>query len=353
MEGHDRAKPRPRLRRVERAERRPFRLSARDLEILRHLAAARVLSSSLIARLVTFGQRLASDQVVVRRLRDLYDHGLVDRLIHQEPFLFSPDGLVRGTGRLVYALSAGGARLLAQHTGDASVAAHRWDKNNHEAEFLYIQHELQLATVYTAVTLAARTRPDVTMDFWRQGHELRSTFFTDAGGHRVPASPPGERRDTQAHTVYPDAFFALVRTNPTSGQEEALYCLVEADRSTEGHAKFQRKLENYARWRALGVHREAFGVPDFVVLTVTVSAARRDSLANLARQTYDWKRDPALFRFATQGDLPLDEPQRLFGPVWRTPGDTNFRRLLTDVAASATMPLHLPQLTQLRPQPAP
>lgn len=355
MSDTPRAKPVARLERQGPEKLRPCRIGQRDLAALTHLAQTKVLSSGLIARLLTAGRPLRSDQVIVRRLRDLYDHQYISRVVHTVPFVFDPVGRVRGSGRILYVLAGRGAEEVARATGSGHVLAHRWDKTSRELRWFEAEHELAIGAVYTTLRLAERVwHPRVSVGTWRQGRALLDTFFVDEAGHLAMPRSAEERASLRAHTVFPDAFFSLLRLDPEDGTTKAWHYLLELDRSTQQHERFLRKLKNYARWRALKLHTNAYGIGDFTVLTVCRSRERRDQLARLAKTAYAWKTEPPIFRFCYQGDFSLDEPQRLAGPIWRTAADErDLRRLFTDPGDSARMPVGLPQLTATVPQTTP
>src|SRR5258708_23048367 len=96
--------------RAKRFERRqapaPFQLTERDLNILSHVARHRFLSSEHLARLDG-----GSEQNVLRILRILFDHQLVDRPAAQLAHM-----PISGPPAMVYRLGRRGAHTWRDHS---------------------------------------------------------------------------------------------------------------------------------------------------------------------------------------------------------------------------------------------
>src|SRR5947209_3544205 len=107
----------PRLPRFERAPIRDrLEITARDLEILRHLGRHRFLDSRQITRLAG-----GSMQHVLKRLQRLFHGGYLDRPAAQIRY-YSKDGPLP----LIYAIGAAGSRLLREGGVDCT----RYDNRN-------------------------------------------------------------------------------------------------------------------------------------------------------------------------------------------------------------------------------
>lgn len=288
----------------------------RDLEILEHLYHTRLMSAEQICALVkTPG---TGEKSVRRRLRKLYDAGLVDRLVHQVRHRFDPDtGRYHGTASLVYALGTAGARRVAERVQDARVGRLRWEKKNQAFKHPQIEHALMVAQFYATLRLAIRESQGVELHFWREGDDLRDEFHVDAQGQLVERRRP-DGNDAR-HFVAPDAYFGLRVPGREPGTRAGLYFMLEADRSTMNPARFLLKLKNYWRWNRTGRHTRRFNISYFLVLTITPTPGRRDTLRALAREADDWKKGSPIFRFACAQDYSFAKPRRLFGQIWTTP----------------------------------
>lgn len=289
---------------------------ARDLEILEHLYHTRLMSAEQLAALVkTPG---TGEKSVRRRLRKLYDAGLVDRLVEQVRHRFDPaTGRYHGTAPLVYSLGTRGARRISERVEDARVGRLRWEKKNRAFKHPQIEHALMVAEFYTTLCLAIRESQGVELLFWREGDDLRDEFYVDAEGQLVERRRP-DANDAR-HFVAPDAYFGLGVPGREPGTRAGLYFMLEADRATMNPARFLLKLKHYWRWNRTGRHTRRFAIRYFLVLTITPSAGRRDNLRALAREADDWKKGSPIFRFACAEDYSFAKPRRLFGSIWTTP----------------------------------
>lgn len=241
-------------------------LTSRDLEILRHVAAHRFLSSRQIHALVG-----GSLQHVLRRLQRLFHRGYLDRPRAQIRY-FSENG----SRPLVYALGRRGARAVAKPTGARS----RYD--NRTIKQLYLQHTLVVADVVIAFERACRASdgPALLLEEDLRPGESPGTAFRWAVSVR-------HREESRRVGVVPDRSFALASRK--SG--ERILFFVEADRATMpltrrslGQSSMLRKLLAYeATWRQ-GIHRERFQCSRFRVLVVTSSAERSYNLAEICAE---------------------------------------------------------------------
>ncbi len=307
--------------------------SERDLDILWHLYRAGRMNTRQIVALVLAEQvraaphspRYDPEEVIKKRLRALFDHGLVQRPPRQEHYVFQPGtGGYGGTRPLVYGLSAKGCRVLAERRPGVNVDRRRWDQRNREIKQPFLEHALLVADCYVALALALRARPELQELFWYQGLFLKRVFHTDVADE-LGAEPPSGARVAK-HVVFPDSFFGLALP-AAGGGREALFAFVEADRASMSAARMLKKYQDLWRYNRLGLHtrhwRDASGqgIRSFVVLTVTTTETRRDTLTALARQADDRGHGSRFFRFAWSGDF-AGNPAQFLGPIWRTPVDS-------------------------------
>ena len=134
----------------------------------------------------------------------------------------------------------------------------------HELKELFLKHEMLIVDVHVALTIAAGATHFVT---WREGRELwDSVSFAD--------------RQSQTRLPFrPDALFSIIDRR-RDGQVERNFFL-EADRSSEIHPVFTRKLLAYWHYHEQQLHAKKFDIDTFRVLTVTVSQARADNLCRM------------------------------------------------------------------------
>jgi len=141
-----------------------------------------------------------------------------------------------------------------------------------ELKPLFLDHTLLVTDIHTALILASRNSPKRLVE-WREGKELYEsvTFFENGRKKRLP--------------VCPDAFFQIEEDG------KRLAFALEADRGTTTRRTFDDKIKAY--WRFLEQNRQvkAYGVKWFRVVTVTLTHARAEGLAELANQSL-----PAKFR---------------------------------------------------------
>ena len=284
----------------------PFRLTDRDVEILRAVARWRFLTSEQVVRYLTLRFGATSHQQVLRRLCALFAHGYLDRPAQQHMQLaaFLP---------LVYGLGRQGARLLAE-LGDATDPHLQWTLKNARATAVFILHTLETAEALIRFEAAAAARnlrlidhaallpylPDETQKF---DDPFRLRVTTRIEGRPVPLN------------VIPDRVFSLVMP-----EDRRLNFALEVDRGTMSVAakkltsksSFARKVHSYlAAWQQKR-HLEQWGFASFRVLTIAPSEKRIQSMLTVQRKISN-NRLGALFLYATPQRL---EAHGALGPAW-------------------------------------
>jgi len=256
-------------KRRARFEREPlprFRLTERDLEILRAVYRHRLLSSGHLVSLAG-----GSPQRVLRRLQSLFHHGYLDRPRAQL------DWYSEGSKPLVYALGRKGAKAIGRAGG-------RWTQKNRELGRGFLHHTLAVADALVSIELACRETGGpkfVPEEDLRAS--LPATAHPDGNPFRMRVSFRYRgRRETLG--IIPDGVFALRYSDRSSGRETD-YFFLEADRGTMPvtrknllRTSLARKyLAYHAAWKQ-GLHARLFGLPNFRVLIVTTTEARRRNL---------------------------------------------------------------------------
>lgn len=247
-------KRKPRFSRVKIA----FKPTERDLDIVRHIARHRFLTTQHIRHLVNGGL-----QGVGRRLHVLYHAGVLDRPRAQLEYFHRG-----GSKPMVYGLGPQGARLLYQRGENSRID---WTAKNRNATKLFIEHTLRVADFMVAVEVGCRA----------VNAELK--HFDERPRWNISWHHARERCSLG---VIPDAVFAL----SLPGQQPLVYC-VEVDcatmpvkrRSLQQTSACRKFLAYHATWRQEVLSRQ-FGWKRFRVLTLTTSQERAENLRRAARQ---------------------------------------------------------------------
>lgn len=292
-------------------------ITPRDRKIFLHLSCVRLLSTDQIARLVASGRE--NFKALVRRLRYLHCAGYVCRLPQQRIARIDEEtGQYAGKNNLVYALGTAAAELLGEEGGQTlSLARTRWEKKNREIKNTQIEHALMIAGVYVVLKtgLGPGLVPNMKLHDWHQGQDLYHFIYTDPDGEYVPRPDPEDIKSKGLirRPICPDAYLCLVATDTRS----FLPCFLEADRGTMPVRRFLEKIENYLIWKRAKLHVPAFKFESFLVLTVTQTSQRRDSLRKAAEKIC--RAEPGMFRFATAEEYEKD-PKNFVSHIWFLPG---------------------------------
>ena len=277
-----------------------FDIQERDMEILDAVHQNRFLTMSLLMLLfppdATARARKAPTDTPTRhrnleqRLKKLFRSYHLQRL--RPPF----------GGEYIYALDTKGAKLLLEKQPELPIDVD-WRKKNQDLTNSYFDHTLMVSRFRASLTVGLRGHPALSLyDFERETADLKAEW--KRAGKRV--------------YVQPDAFFTL---HDTQTDAYTAYFL-EADRSTMQLARMIDKYQRYAQMFQDKQHKEAFGVQDFRVLTITKSAERAGNIATLTAS--EKSPIPRTFRerlyFTTQQSY-LEQPQNVLSAIWRRTDD--------------------------------
>lgn len=288
------------LKRLSRPQNPPgFRITDRDIAILRAVARFRFLSSDQIVRLVG-----GSAQALLVRLKLLFYHAYLDRPKHQHAqlALFFDEG----NRPLVYGLARKGAQLLAE-LGFVVDAKLDWTTKNARATATFLAHTLETADTMIYFDLACRSAGTVQII---DHHELvpylpeKTRSLRDPFRCRVEVRTPNQALPVPI-AIVPDRLFSIAYPNGTRNN-----FALELDRGTmdvrakriAGKSSFRRKLIGYFQaWRERR-HTESWGFQSFRVLTVTTSDKR---VMNMLASQREVTRDaaPGLFLYTTKDRL--------------------------------------------------
>lgn len=286
---------------------RSFRITERDVAIVRAVARWRFMSSDQVVRYLTSLDSTTSAQQVSRRLAHLFYRNFLDRPPHQHLQLSSFSHLIYGLGRE-------GARLLAESGGD--VDAHvQWTTKNARATSAFLLHTLETAEAMLHFEAACRERTDLRL---LDHHDLLSYF---PAATRELDDPFRLRVSVQqdfkplALNVIPDRLFSIL----VPDNHRHNFCL-EIDRSTmsvaarrlTGKSSFARKITAYfAAWEQ-DRHVHQWDMRGFRVLSVVPSEKRIHNMLAVQR-SITGDRLAALFLYCTPERIAAHGP---LAPIW-------------------------------------
>jgi hypothetical protein len=283
---------RPRFR---RAEPPAFRLTADDVEIIRHIARHRFLRSTHIAALVGRSLDRTND-----RLERLFHAAYVDRPRAQL------DRFPVGSAPMLYALANRGARLLRQTDG-LTFPNIEWSRKNREVHRPFIEHHIEIVNFEVGLRRAVAQRNDLGLV---PSEDLNSAASrrqmpTPGSPFRFRAKLPHRGRLIDAGVV-PDFVFGLqFLAGPRWNYA------VEIDRGTMPvrrsdleQTSIERKMRVYVAAHAAKQHQRQFGWKNFRTLIVTTDHRRIRTMLDAAQQL-PMRGGPgaSLFWFATFADI--------------------------------------------------
>lgn len=292
----------------------PVRITPRVVSILYALHRFSLLTSLQIARLDG-----GSQQKVVRLLKLLHDHRLVDRVGAPQLHPLSP---MFDQRPLAYALSRKGAKVLAESGIDVNT---RLDRTTRNKRLVQIAHTISVAECVFALQAAASQQSLAFID----QHDLYPHFPSatrmrrrplQLGASVHPADFPSLRRILKAQVniaIEPDRLFGLMQRDQ-SGWTFAL----EADQATErvmpkslSGSSILRKLLGYtALWRE-SAFEAAWGPSFRAFRCLFVTSAGEKRIQSMIEAQQQLVNAPAgLFLYTTSGLLTTHGP---LAPIWR------------------------------------
>jgi hypothetical protein len=307
----------PRLRLTRRAAWEhlpPFRLTSRDISIIRAVDTCRALTTPQVQALLfarTLSESASHGEIssrCQRRLQLLYHYGY---LLRDE----QPQRLSEGRKPLVYFLDERGAQLLAEQSGIEPEQID-WRRKDSRVSYPFLAHLLATNDVRIAVMQAAG-RLGWCIERWLDDKALKSRHMKDYVTLVGPQG--GEKRAA----VVPDGYFAL-----DTGQA-VHHHLLEIDlrtvigRSSQwGRRDWARKVAAYLAYYRSGNYQRRYSAGSMRVLTITTGERR---LANLKGIT-ERAGGRARFWFTT---FERVTPQTvLTQPIWQVGGRQNLHSLL-------------------------
>jgi hypothetical protein len=242
-------------------------------------------------------------QGVLRCLRSLFDHGMLDRPRSQAATL-----LDQGPMPMTYALGQKGARALREYGHRINNGVDYTEKNKRAGTF-FLNHTLEIADFFVSLELACRARENTHII---REEQIIAAAPVETQSAREPLrweAVSVEQGRRERWTVVPDGLFGLIFPDET-----AAYFLLELDRGTipisrsgGDHRSIRRKLRTYYDgWRAER-HVEQFGVKQMRVLTVTSSPERMHNMVGAVRGITEG-RGSNFFLFVDRDTLAASNP---------------------------------------------
>ncbi|HWY60518.1 MAG TPA: replication-relaxation family protein [Rhizomicrobium sp.] len=297
---------RSRMRRTRTGKR--LELSERDIEIFKLLERYRFLRSTYIHAFVGG----ASEKRFTERLGDLYHEGYIGRPDQQWE-------LARACHLPTVHESDAGATKALREAGIATGDVRTFPAPTAHRQFL---HSLMICEVLASLDLDVRTDPQLRFIAWPQ-ILARAPEQTRASGtpFRIPVPSGGY--------LVPDGLFGI---EYRPGEKKAYrFFALEADRGTMplsrsngSQTSYLGKLAAYREILAHQIHKTHWGIPNLLVLTVTVGTGRVQEILDRL-QDRSIESASFLFKALSVPDLltaPI--PQLLFEP-WQRAGSPPLR----------------------------
>lgn len=261
----------------------PTTLRESDLEILRYCHELRFCTIDHLTALT--GRHR---QALHLRLQQLIAEKYIYRIKFPNP-----------NQKHVYSIGSQGFKNLA-FQGAIPLANVPARLRTNELKPLFLSHTLLVTDIHTTLILASLGSGKRLAD-WREGKELYDsvTFYDTGRKVRLP--------------VCPDAFFCIEKNgDPKTRFSFAL----EADRGTTTRRTFDDKITAYWRFLEQNKQVKSYGVKWFRVVTITLTQARADSLAELASESIP-DRLRKYFLFASRERFSLQNPETIYSDIYR------------------------------------
>lgn len=303
----------PRRKRHVRSPRSNFEITPGDVALLAQVVRFRLLSAPQAEALDP-----RHTDVVRRRLRDLYDHGYLDRPKAELARLFR---MRNAPG--IYVITNRGARLLRETNALIPALARRrvdwWTKNARLSDVAFIEHTLKITDAVLAFARSAE-RHGLTMldqhqlltDMPEATLELPLPFRLQAV---IDADDRNHNGTPRARGVTPDRLLSFV-----TADGERINVALEIDngtlpelRSSLDQSSNIRKVAVYHAAQRDGLIREQWGFKQFFVTLITTTSARERSMYEAQRAYLDDK-GSRMFLFADQATFAAGDP---LASIWR------------------------------------
>ena len=277
-----------------------FVLSKWDLEILRFVWQHRFLRRDQLAVLTGRSPKKLHDRLL--KMCELRYLKLLLKLPLQKH---------------IYGIAKEGIRVLVSQ-GIAPMDLLDQRQRGHELTDYYLKHEMLIVDTHIALTIASKG--PIRLVEWEQGRQIYDSVMVD--GERIPVSP--------------DSFFAL-QDSRRPAESDVAHFFLEADRSSENHRYFQKKIIGAANYYRQKLHERKFKIKGFRVLTVALNEQRARELCTLAQSLLPEGSARKMFLFTSMESISLQNPETIFGHICFSPRDQDVttRRPLMPAPPSA------------------
>lgn len=284
----------------------PFRLTERDIDILKAVNRYRYLRTVQVQRLV-FAEN-GSIQSARRRLRLLFHNGYLGRI---HPFL--QQGNKEQSADIAYYLGKVGQEAL----DELGETVFRYSKAN-QVRHKFLLHALDLSEFRLNLELALIGEARLALRRFIPYFDMKEGVTSVTGKNRYrlfdKIRDPLTGRDI---VIYPDA--ALILETVPGAKKRLLFA--EIDRGTEGLERIREKLFGYQLYMKNRVFAKYGSFDRFTVLFQTTSDRRALNMASLAQSmTLD-------FNLFVTGFENVSPESLLHGEIWME-RDGNRRALL-------------------------
>jgi len=288
------------MRRTQTGKR--LELSARDIEIFTLLERYRYLRSTYIHAFVGG----ASEKRFKERIGDLFHEGYIDRPEQQWEFArarYLP---------AVYENGAGATRTLNE-IGTTVADARTFPATTAHRQF---QHSLMICEILASLDLGVQANPRLRFIAWPEIlARAPEAIRTSGTPFRLPVSSGGY--------LVPDGLFGI---EYAAGDKKTYrFFALEADRGTmpvvrsnAGLTSYFGKITAYREIIGHQIHKAHWGIPNLLLLTVTISAARVQAIVD---RLQDRPSENAAFlvKAVAATDLTTPMPKLLLEP-WQRAG---------------------------------
>ena len=276
-----------------------FRVTNRDIEIVKAVYAYRALTTPQIERLLFPPDNRQDHPTKTSRCQ----HRL--KLLFHAQYLCreeQPQRLSDGRKPLLHFLDENGAQLLAR-VGEIERSRIAWKRKDNRVSPMFLEHLLATNDVRIAVSLAAR-RLGMTLERWLDEKTLKSKAVKDYV-EVVLKDKNGHNCQRKKLAVVPDGYFVL-----SLGGRRGHFFL-EIDLATEPGKRWADKVRGYLAYLESGLYQKRYQTRSLRVLTVTTGPKRLENL----RQTTQAVGGGSLFWFTT---LALAQPATVLSDaIWQ------------------------------------
>lgn len=216
----------------------------------------------------------ASETRFKERLGDLFHEGYLDR--PEQQWTLANCRYVP----VVYEIGEGGRRALRQE-GVGVAKPWTWLGDGAHRQFA---HSLMICEVLASIDLGVRGHPDLRFVSWQEIlAKAPEATRRSAAPFRIPVLASGVAPASSDGTVAPDALFGLEYR--VDGKMAYRFFAIEADRGTmpvfrsdRAQSSYLKKMIAYREIVARQIYKSHLGLPNFLVLTVTTTAAHMERI---------------------------------------------------------------------------